>query len=177
MKILICGFMGAGKSTLLKKFMSNDLGFDCIDLDHAIAADLNIQPSRLGEWILQNGFPLFRDKEKTKLKGLLNHQNSLIIALGGGSLNPEIIKTIHNNPECYLVFVDTSLEICLERIKDDPTRPLTKISPAELEKLYETRRIDYLAADMVLSETEIKGIEGLDCLVHNLLNTIPKKME
>lgn len=173
MKILICGFMGSGKSTLLKKFTPNTLGFDCIDLDHAIAADLNIRAERLGEWILQNGFPLFRDREKSKLKSLLRHQNSLVIALGGGALNPEILEMIHNDLETYLVFVDTPLEICLERIKNDPIRPLSNISPDELKKLYQTRRIDYLKADLVLSETQIKEIDGLGSLVHNLLNTVP----
>jgi len=177
LKILICGFMGAGKSTLLKKFMPNDLGFDCIDLDHALALELNIRPERLGDWILQHGFPQFRDKEKTKILRLLRHPGSMVIALGGGTLNPTILEMIRHDPECYLVFVDTSLEICLERIKDDPTRPLSQISSEELKALYQTRRQDYLAADLVLSDREIKEIEGLGPLVHNLVNGIPDKME
>lgn len=155
---------------MLKKFMSNKLGFDCIDLDHAIAADLNIRPERLGEWILANGFPEFRDKEKTKLKRLMNHPASMVIALGGGALNQDIISIIHNNIECYLVFVDTPLEVCLGRIKDDPERPLAQISPTELEKLYQERRIDYMKADLVLSEDQIKEIDALPALVHNLSN-------
>lgn len=158
---------------MLRKFMPNDLGFDCIDLDHALAADLNIRPERLGEWILKNGFPAFRDREKSKLKKLLNHPGDMVIALGGGALNPEILNMIDNNIGWYLVFVDTSLEICLERIKNDPTRPLAQISQEELKKLYETRRQDYEKAYLVLTEDEIKEIEGLGTLVHNLDNTIP----
>lgn len=165
--------MGAGKSSLLKKFMPNDLGFEVIDLDHALAVDLNIRPERLGEWILANGFPLFRDKEKTKIKKLLRHQNSMVIALGGGSLNPDVLADIKNNPDTYLVFVDTSLDTCLERIKNDPTRPLAQISRDELKRLYEERRKDYEKADLILNEAEIKEIEGLTPLVHNLVNTIP----
>jgi len=153
--------------------MPNVLGFDCVDLDHAIAVDLNIRAERLGEWILQNGFPAFRDKENAKLKKLLRHEQSQVIALGGGALNPQILEMIYNDPETYLVFVDTPLDICLERIKNDPTRPLANLSPDELKKLYETRRIDYREADLALSEAQIKEIDGLASLVHNLLNTVP----
>jgi shikimate kinase len=168
MKILICGFMGAGKTTFLKKFQPNELGFECIDLDEALANQLGLHPNRLGEWILQNGFPLFRDLEKTKIKELLRHSNNMIIALGGGSLSPEILSLIHNNSEYKLVFLETSLEVCLARIKNDPNRPLAQIPEGELRKLYEMRLADYLTADLVLNEEERKEIVTLSSLVHNL---------
>lgn len=168
MKILICGFMGAGKSTMLRKFQSNKLGYDCIDLDDAIAVDLRIRPERLGEWILKNGFPSFRDLEKRKLTTLLRHEARMVIALGGGALSPEIFKLIQYDSECKLVFLDTSFDLCLSRIKDDPTRPMAQISLEELKKLFESRREDYLLADLVVGESEIKEIEGLETLVHNL---------
>ena len=168
MKILICGFMGAGKSTLLRTFCPNTLGFECIDLDDALCNELRIRPERLGEWILQNGFPLFRDLEKTKLKGLLNHNISMVIALGGGALNAEILQIIKKDSECKLVFLDTSFEVCLERFKDDPKRPMSQMSVAELRRLFESRRKDYLEANLVMSESDIKEIDGLETLVHNL---------
>lgn len=168
MKILICGFMGSGKSTMLRKFQMNDLGYDCIDLDDALAVDLRIRSERLGDWILQNGFPLFRDLEKTKLKKLLNLKGSLVIALGGGALNPEIINLLPNNHDYRLVFLDTDFDVCLSRIKGDKTRPMSQIGDEELKRLYESRRKDYLKADLVLNEEEIKEIEGLGSLVHNL---------
>ena len=168
MKILICGFMGAGKSTLLRKLQSNDLGFDCIDLDDAIAVDLRIRPERLGEWILKNGFPLFRDHEKIKLKKLLRHEGSLVIALGGGSLTPEIMNYLHTDSDCRLIFLDVSFEVCLSRIKGDKTRPMAQISEEELKRLFESRRKDFFKADLVIDEDQIKEIEGLGTLVHNL---------
>ncbi|MGZ3807968.1 MAG: shikimate kinase [Bacteriovorax sp.] len=169
MKILLCGFMGAGKSTLLKKFQPNKLGFECIDLDHALACDLGIRPERLGEWIMQNGFPLFRDLEKTKLIKLLEHENSLVIALGAGALNPEVLEKIEKKTDCKMVFLNTGLDLCRERIRSDSNRPLAKIPREELGKLYLERCKYYLKADLVLSCEEIKEIEGLESLVHNLL--------
>jgi shikimate kinase len=167
-KILICGFMGAGKSTLLRKFRPNTMGFDCIDLDDAIALEQNIRPERLGEWIVQNGMTLFRDLEKTKLKKLLRHESSMVIALGGGTLTPEMMKFIEADPECKLVFLDTSFDTCFSRIKGDKTRPMSQIPLEELKRLYESRKLEYLKADLILVESEIKEIEGLETLVHNL---------
>lgn len=160
--------MGAGKSSLLRSFSSNTLGFDCIDLDDALAVDLRIRPERLGEWILQNGFPLFRDLEKDKLKNLLRHNASMVIALGGGSLNPEVLRIIQNDSECTLVFLDIDFDVCFERFKDDPKRPMSQMSVVELKRLYESRRKDYLEANLVLNESDIKEIDGLETLVHNL---------
>ena len=160
--------MGSGKSTLLRKFQPNQLGFDCIDLDDALAVELRIRPERLGEWILENGFPLFRDLERRKLKTLLNYNASLVIALGGGALSPDIVRIIQNDTECKLVFLDTSFDVCLERIKGEPTRPLAQLPLEELKKLFEERRREYQEADLVLDESEIKEIEGLATLVHNL---------
>ena len=160
--------MGAGKSTMLRKFQKNDLKYDCIDLDDALAVKLRIRPERLGEWILANGFPAFRDLEKTELKKLLRHESSMVIALGGGSLNPEILKFIKADSECRLVFLDISFENCYARIKNDPTRPLAQISLTELENIFHNKRKEYLEADLILDEEQIKEIEGLHSLVHNL---------
>lgn len=160
--------MGAGKSTILRKFQPNDLGYDCIDLDDALAVELRIRPERLGEWILKNGFPLFRDLERKKLKTLLNYNTPMVIALGGGSLSPEILRIIENDLDCRLVFLDTSFDLCLARIKEDSTRPMAKVPLEELKKLYESRRNDYLTARLILNESQIKEIDGLGTLVHNL---------
>ncbi len=169
MKILLCGFTGAGKSTFLKQFQGNSEGFDCIDLDHALALDLGLTPERLGEWIVQNGFPLFRDKEKTKLKTLLGHSQNMIIALGGGTLTPDVIALIEKTPACQIVFLDTPYELCRDRILGDSNRPLSNLPEEELKKLYESRREIYRdLADLTLSPENVKEIVSLQALVHNL---------
>jgi len=169
MKILLCGFTGAGKSTFLKQFQGNSEGFDCIDLDHALALDLGLSPQKLGDWILENGFPLFRDKEKTKLKALLGHSQKMVIALGGGTLTPEVVELIQKTPECHTVFLDTPYELCRERIKGDSNRPLSNLPEEELKNLYESRREIYKKiAELSLSPENVKEIVSLSALVHNL---------
>lgn len=169
MKILLCGFTGAGKSTFLKQFQGNSEGFDCIDLDHALALDLGLAPDRLGEWILQNGFPLFRDKEKTKLSELLRHDRDMVIALGGGTLTESVVPVIEKNPRCKVVFLDTPYDVCRERVLHDRNRPLSNLPEAEMKKLYENRREIYKSlADLTLTPESAKEIVTLKSLVHNL---------
>lgn len=169
MKILLCGFTGAGKSTFLKQFQENPEGFDCVDLDHAIALDLGLSADRLGEWILYNGFPLFRDKEKTKLKELLRHPQKMIIALGGGTLTEEVVSLIQKTPGCKTVFLDTPYEICRERILHDSNRPLSNLPEVEMKKLYEFRRdVFKRLAVLTLSPLHAKEIVTIGALVHNL---------
>lgn len=169
MKILLCGFTGAGKSTFLKRFEGNSLGLDCIDLDHALALELGRGPDKLGEWILANGFPLFRDKEKSKLAALLAHPQPMIIALGGGTLTEAVLSLIRKTPECKTVFLDTPYDVCRARIIQDPNRPLSNLPEEELKKLYETRLEIYKSlADLTLSPEAAKEIVTIDSLVHNL---------
>lgn len=169
MKILLCGFTGAGKSTFLKQFQGNSEGFDCIDLDHALALDLGLSPERLGEWIVRNGFPLFRDLEKSKLSELLRHDRDMVIALGGGTLTEAVVPLIEKNPRCKVVFLDTPYEVCRERVLHDHNRPLSNLPGPEMKKLYETRREIYQKlADLTLTPESAKEIVTLKSLVHNL---------
>ena len=173
-KILICGFMGAGKTTFLEKCQKNSLGFECTDLDSALARDFGIAPSALGKWIETHGLPVFREKEQAKVEELLNRKSSDVIALGGGSLNPTLLAMIADkNSQYKLVFLNTSFDLCCQRILGDANRPLAQMPKADLLELYKRRLPDYLKADLTLSRDQTKELEGLgilESLVHNLLN-------
>lgn len=167
-KILICGFMGSGKSTMLGKFNPNSLGFECFDLDDEIAISLGIEKDKLGNWIEQNGWEKFRKIESQCLQKLLELNEKLVIALGGGALSKELVFDIKNNPEIYLVHLDIPLEICLNRTMEDLNRPMLKLNKAEIESLYQKRYEIFSQAHLSLSIEEIKLIDGLETLVHNL---------
>jgi shikimate kinase len=167
-KILICGFMGSGKSTLLAKFYRNSLGFECLDLDEVLAKSLGIDQKQLGDWIEKNGWEKFRRIESAKIAELLISDRKLVIALGGGTLNRELVESIKNNPQLFLIHLDVTLETCLERIKGDQNRPLLKMNLTELESIYNSRCEIFSLADLTLSSDDIKSIDGLETLVHNL---------
>ncbi|MBC7429854.1 MAG: hypothetical protein H7336_14665 [Bacteriovorax sp.] len=166
MNIMVCGFMGSGKTTFVESFRGNHLGFDCIDLDTAVASSLGILPSELGEWINKNGLVHFRRKEIFILKGLLNNRMMKIIALGGGTIEGEGYSELRS--QAKTVFLNIAFETCYKRIKNDLNRPITALGEVGLQDLYNKRIPKYLTSDLCLSETEIKEIDGLDSLVHNL---------
>lgn len=166
MNILVCGFMGSGKTTFVESFEGNNLGFVTYDLDHVVADHLGITHLELGEWINKNTLQKFRDIEMDVLQGLVNLRTMKIIALGGGTPTAERFAELSD--QAKLVFLDVPFETCFNRIKNDSNRPLTALGEAGLRNLYQKRLPIYHKADLILSETEIKEIEGLESLVHNL---------
>ena len=161
--------MGSGKTTFVESFRGNLLGFDCIDLDAAVSSSLGILPSELGEWINRYGLENFRQKEMFILKGLLQNRMMKIIALGGGTIEGSGYKDLTSVAKT--IFLNVPFETCFKRIKNDSNRPLTSLGEAGLQDLYNKRIPKYLTSDLCLSEHEIKEIDGLDSLVHNLSNT------
>lgn len=166
MNILVCGFMGSGKTTFVTSFEGNNLGFMTYDLDHVVADHLGISHLQLGEWINKNTLAKFRDVEMDVLQSLVNQRTMKIIALGGGT--PTAERFLDLRDQTKLVFLDVPFETCFNRIKNDSNRPLTALGEEGLRELYQKRLPMYKKADLILSETEIKEIEGLESLVHNL---------
>jgi shikimate kinase len=170
MKILICGFMGAGKSYWLNELKKNSIGssFNFIDLDHELAHAMQIEYTKLGEWIRNQGWPAFRQLEEKTIRDLLKAKEDLILSLGGGSLHQDLIDDILINKNIKLVYLDTAFEICSERITSDPNRPLASLPIEELRSLYEERKQLYSQAHLTLSEALRKDIECIQSLVHTL---------
>ena len=166
MNILVCGFMGSGKTTFVEGFQSNDLGFLTYDLDHEVASELGITHLELGEWINKNTLEAFRDVEMKVLGSLVSQRTFKIIALGGGTPTAKDYDELRSQTK--VVFLDVPFETCFARIKNDSNRPLTALGAEGLCELYQKRLPVYQKADLILSETRIKEIEGLASLVHNL---------
>ena len=166
MNILVCGFMGSGKTTFVQNFEGNNLGFITYDLDQVVAEHLGITYPELGEWINKNTLPKFRDVEMDVLSNLVSQRTMKIIALGGGTPTSDRFDELRDQTK--VVFLNVPFETCFMRIKNDSNRPLTALGEEGLSELYQKRLPIYKKADLILSETEIKEIEGLESLVHNL---------
>lgn len=167
MNILVCGFMGSGKTTFVESFRHNQLGYETVDLDVAVASGLGIMPSELGEWIKKYGLETFRHKEIFVLENLLKNSAEKLVALGGGTVEAPGFWELF--PANKLVFLDTPFNTCFMRIKNDQNRPLTSLGEEGLLALYEKRLPLYRKADLTLSESEIKELPGLQSLVHTLM--------
>ena len=67
-----------------------------------------------------------------------------------------------------MIFLNTPFSTCFARIKNDSNRPMTALGEKGLLELYEKRLSLYKLADLTLGPDQIKEIEGLAPLVHNL---------
>jgi shikimate kinase len=150
-KFLITGFSGSGKSFTLKKIENEFQGHNfinkasladlhCVDLDWQVLKALKI--NHLANWVERYGWEEFRNKEQELLYHYLNSDNFLILALGAGSLTAQALGFILSQEKTQLLWLDISLENCLQNLLVHPTeqRPmLTKLGLLEIENLYQQR--------------------------------------
>ncbi|MBR1862799.1 MAG: shikimate kinase [Ruminococcus sp.] len=135
--IYLCGFMGCGKSTV-GRILAARLRCRCTDMDDYIEKQEGMTIPEIFE---KKGEPYFRAAETQALKDLAGQWG--IIATGGGALlSDENGSTAKSNG--MVVFIDTALETCYERIKNDPHRPIAASSTKEqLSERFEQRRPKY----------------------------------
>lgn len=145
----LCGMMGTGKSVIGKKIAGLlNLPFHDLDLLIEAEAGLNIPD------IFQNlGESHFRILEKKILMGFTGEEPG-ILALGGGSLqNQKMTDLIKSRG--ILIFIDTDIDILVERLSSNRNRPLIKnLNPMELklkiENLLHERMPYYRQAHIIM---------------------------
>lgn len=149
MKYLICGFSGAGKSTLLKKIKNDSQykDYEFFDLDNEILQRSGFDT--ISELVAVIGWEEFRLKEQEILNDLLKVDNRWI-ALGGGSLTDTNAKVFQNDSSIKVYFLDTPIEVCLQRINVSNDRPLKSEGEDFLRKLYHQRLPIYQKFERIL---------------------------
>jgi shikimate kinase len=138
--IILIGPMGSGKSTI-GNIIAKRLHREFQDSDHFIEKRTGVDIARIFDIEGEHGF---RDRESSALSELLS-TNNRVIATGGGSImrseNQQLLKQ-----KGYIVFLDTSINQQLYRLRRDKKRPLLQTeNPRErLESLSAERRPIYL---------------------------------
>ena len=138
--IILIGPMGSGKSTI-GNLIAKRLHREFQDSDQYIEQRTGVDIARIFDIEGEQGF---RDRESNALKELLSQTNR-VIATGGGSVlreeNQQLLKQ-----QGYIVFLDTSVNQQLQRLRRDKKRPLLQTeNPRErLEALFEERHPIYL---------------------------------
>ena len=138
--IILIGPMGSGKSTI-GNIIARRLHREFQDSDHYIENRTGVDIGRIFDIEGEQGF---RDRESNALNELLS-KNNRVIATGGGSVlrkeNQKLLKQ-----KGYIVFLDTSVNQQMQRLRRDKKRPLLQTeNPRErLEALFAERRPIYL---------------------------------
>lgn len=167
-KIFIIGFSGAGKTTLsteLATLLTKHTGetWQDLDLDTEIFLRHKVSTeTHLGEVIERISLKKFREIESMLLADFCkNLPDKKILALGGGAVSLEFWNEISKHPKILVVFLNTSFDLCYERIKDDPTKPLAKLGRSGLFELYQDRLSLYEKAPVKINSFDIDFIVKL----------------
>lgn len=142
---------GSGKSTLGKQ-LAEKLEWGFLDLDDLIE---KMEGRKISQIFDQDGEDRFREIEKERLDTLLDVDGDLVISCGGGT--PCFYDNMRRmNESGITVFLDTSLEVLLERTKNETHRPLLEENKEEkLTKLLKNRLPFYRQAEIQLKDKAI----------------------
>ena len=135
-KFFLVGMPGSGKSRMAK-FISSVTDFHYKDLDDEIE---RIEGKSIKEIFKNNSETYFRNKETEILKKIIEKDKNLIIATGGGT--PCFNKNIDLiNKSGLSIFLNTSLDVLVERISRKDKRPLFNNKDVEetVKKMFEER--------------------------------------
>jgi shikimate kinase len=146
-RIVILGFMACGKTTVGEE-LARQLNCGFVDLDAFIGGR---EGRSAADIIAQDGEAVFRELETLSLRDVLQNRQVHVIALGGGTWVVPANRTIVALYDCLTVWLDTSFDICWQRIESAKTaRPLARDRKAA-KKRFDERRDYYALAEKQVS--------------------------
>jgi shikimate kinase len=151
LNLYLIGMMGSGKSTIGKS-LAQRLEYRFIDTDAAIE---KICAQTVTEIFETAGEADFRQLE-TQVLADISAYTRLVVATGGGIATK--LENWNHLQQGLVVWLDVSIEILVERLRADTTRPLIANTPpaelhAKLSSILAERRDRYAAADVRISIT------------------------
>jgi shikimate kinase len=162
--VFLIGMMGSGKSTV-GQILAQKLNYRFLDTDVLIEKVAN---QTINDIFTNQGEATFRDLETQVLAGVSSYTRSAIATGGGIILRTKNWSYLHHG---LIVWLDTSVEVLIERLATDDTRPLLKYTnPAQkLHSLLEERRSLYAQADLHI----VTGSETPEDIAHRIIKQIP----
>lgn len=149
-KIVLIGFSGSGKSTVGPQ-LAQKIDYEFADSDDMISEAVGMT---ISEIFAMFGEPVFREYETAVIKQLMNTNNRLVCAVGGGAMERKELRS-HITTKAVTVYLKCSQKLLFERLQGKEDRPL----------LYDSEKERHLTA------TELKE------RIKNLLNKRKKRYE
>lgn len=141
--VYLCGFMGCGKSHI-GRMLAELLDRRLVDLDRVI---VEREGMAIPEIFDKFGEPHFRQLEAKYIREL---SGGYIVATGGGALINDSTAEFARQSGLS-VYINTSFEVCYERIKNDRNRPLVVNNTTEqLREIFNKRSEIYRRNSMAM---------------------------
>jgi len=175
--VFLTGFMGSGKSTI-GPLLARQIGYDFLDVDELIE---KVEGRKIVDIFREKGELYFRNLERNILVETVLKLSRFVVALGGGTItfadNLYLVKR-----SGVLIYLKTSPEVLLSRIKFKTDRPLL-LDPAgnilpenllfeRIIALLKLREPYYLQADFYVSTDD----RDIDETVEEILKKLEGKI-
>jgi shikimate kinase len=160
------GMMGCGKSTI-GPLLAAQLGYGFLDTDTTIE---KLVGQSIAEIFQTVGEPEFRQIE-TQVLAEVSAYTRLVVATGGGiAIERENWNHLHQG---LVIWLDPSVDLLVERLQHDTTRPLLATPEelhAKLDRMLAERRHRYAQADIHIPITHKLTPEEI---IDRILTAIP----
>lgn len=162
--IVLIGMMGSGKTTI-GKLLGEKLTLRSIDIDVIIEQN---EKRTVSEIFQNEGEKYFRNIERETIKKNFTNKD-LIISLGGGAFEDQLTQEllVKNSTVIYL---KTSPNVILERIKNNTNRPLLKnqMTVEKIQSIILQRQKNYELANITI----LTDNKNTDKIVEEILGVI-----
>lgn len=162
--IVLIGMMGSGKTTI-GKLLGEKLTLRSIDIDVIIEQN---EKKTVSEIFQNEGEKYFRNIERETIKKIFTNKD-LIISLGGGAFEDQLTRELLLK-NSTVIYLKTSPNVILERIKNNTNRPLLKnqMTVEKIQSIILQRQKNYELANITI----LTDNKNTDKIVEEILGVI-----
>lgn len=162
--IVLIGMMGSGKTTI-GKLLGEKLTLRSIDIDVIIEQN---EKRTISEIFQNEGEKYFRNIERETIKKIFTNKD-LIISLGGGAFEDQLTQELLLK-NSTVIYLKTSPNVILERIKNNTNRPLLKnqMTVEKIQSIILQRQKNYELANITI----LTDNKNTDKIVEEILGVI-----
>ena len=162
--IVLIGMMGSGKTTI-GKLWGEKLTLRSIDIDVIVEQN---EKRTVSEIFQNEGEKYFRNIERETIKKNFTNKD-LIISLGGGAFEDQLTQELLLK-NSTVIYLKTSPNVILERIKNNTNRPLLKnqMTVEKIQSIILQRQKNYELANITI----LTDNKNTDKIVEEILGVI-----